>query len=45
VLTHLVVLGDSPVPALVLLALTLALLALRRDQATRLATTVLGRPG
>lgn len=43
VLTHLLVLGDSPAPALVLLALTLALLALRWGQVEDLRARLLAR--
>jgi hypothetical protein len=43
VLAHLAVLGDSPAAALVLLALILVLLALRRDQVAALLARVTGR--
>jgi uncharacterized membrane protein YphA (DoxX/SURF4 family) len=43
VLAHLFVVGGSPVPALVLLALNLVVLALRRDQAAALRARLLGR--
>jgi uncharacterized membrane protein YphA (DoxX/SURF4 family) len=41
VLTHLSLVGGSPVPALVLLALNLAVLALRRDQMNALRAQLL----
>jgi hypothetical protein len=40
VLTHLVILGDSPLPALVLLVLNLAVVALRREQVASLLARV-----
>jgi uncharacterized membrane protein YphA (DoxX/SURF4 family) len=43
VLTHLAILGDSPAAALVLLALNLVVLALRREQVAALTARVLGR--
>ena len=43
VLTHLAILGDSPAAALVLLALNLVVLALRRDQVAALRARVLAR--
>lgn len=43
VLTHLFLVGGSPVPALVLLALALVVLALRWPQAKALRARVLGR--
>jgi uncharacterized membrane protein YphA (DoxX/SURF4 family) len=41
VLTHLTILGDSPVPAVVLLVLNLILVALRRDQVAALRARLL----
>jgi uncharacterized membrane protein YphA (DoxX/SURF4 family) len=43
VLTHLAILGDSPAAALVLLALNLVVLALRREQVAALSARVLAR--
>jgi hypothetical protein len=43
VLTHLVLVGGSPVPALVLLVLNLVVLALRWEQAKAIRAQVLGQ--